>query len=43
MAAMATREYVVHPGAVMVVPLLEGADGAQWCWSGSTATRWAGT
>ena len=23
----ATREYVVHPGAVMVIPLLEGADG----------------
>lgn len=23
----ATREYVVHPGAVVVVPLLEGADG----------------
>ena len=22
----ATREYVVHPGAVMVIPLLEGAD-----------------
>ena len=25
--AAATREYVVHPGAVMVVPLLEDADG----------------
>ncbi|MBK6613826.1 NUDIX hydrolase [Ottowia sp.] len=25
---LAQREYVVHPGAVMVVPLLEGADGA---------------
>lgn len=24
---LATREYVVHPGAVMVVPLLEDADG----------------
>ena len=24
----ATREYVVHPGAVMVVPLLDGEDGA---------------
>ena len=23
----ATREYVVHPGAVVVVPLLEGSDG----------------
>ncbi len=23
----ATREYVVHPGAVVVVPLLQGADG----------------
>jgi len=23
----ATREYVVHPGAVMVIPLREGADG----------------
>ncbi len=23
----ATREYVVHPGAVMIIPLLEGADG----------------
>lgn len=26
--AVATREYVVHPGAVMVVPLLEDASGA---------------
>jgi len=26
--ALATREYVVHPGAVMVVPLLQDADGA---------------
>ncbi|MBE0472807.1 NUDIX hydrolase [Rhodoferax sp.] len=26
--AQATREYVVHPGAVMVVPLLEDATGA---------------
>lgn len=25
--AHAGREYVVHPGAVMVIPLLEGADG----------------
>ena len=25
--AQATREYVVHPGAVVVVPLLEGPDG----------------
>ena len=25
----ATREYVVHPGAVMVVPLVTGADGEQ--------------
>lgn len=25
-ASQATREYVVHPGAVMVVPLLRGAD-----------------
>jgi len=25
--ALATREYVVHPGAVMVVPLLERPDG----------------
>lgn len=25
--AVATREYVVHPGAVMVVPLLQEADG----------------
>jgi ADP-ribose pyrophosphatase len=25
--AVATREYVVHPGAVMVVPLLQDADG----------------
>ena len=25
---LAQREYVVHPGAVMIVPLLEGADGA---------------
>jgi ADP-ribose pyrophosphatase len=25
--ATASREYVVHPGAVMVVPLLEGQDG----------------
>ncbi len=25
--ATATREYVVHPGAVMVIPLLETADG----------------
>jgi ADP-ribose pyrophosphatase len=24
---LATREYVVHPGAVMVVPLIEDADG----------------
>jgi ADP-ribose pyrophosphatase len=24
----ATREYLVHPGAVMIVPLLEGEDGA---------------
>ncbi len=24
----AQREYIVHPGAVMVVPLLQGADGA---------------
>lgn len=24
----ATREYVVHPGAVMVIPLLQAADGA---------------
>ena len=28
-ATQATREYVVHPGAVMIVPLLAGADG-QW-------------
>jgi ADP-ribose pyrophosphatase len=27
--AQATREYVVHPGAVVVVPLLQGPDG-QW-------------
>lgn len=26
--SLATREYVVHPGAVMVVPLLDYADGA---------------
>ena len=26
--SVSTREYVVHPGAVMVVPLLEGAAGA---------------
>lgn len=26
--AVATREYVLHPGAVMVVPLLEDASGA---------------
>lgn len=26
-AALATREYVVHPGAVMVVPLIEDAPG----------------
>lgn len=26
-AALATREYVVHPGAVMVVPLIEEAPG----------------
>jgi ADP-ribose pyrophosphatase len=25
--ALTTREYVVHPGAVMVVPMLEGANG----------------
>lgn len=25
--SQATREYVVHPGAVVVVPLLQGADG----------------
>lgn len=25
--AFAAREYVVHPGAVMVIPLLEGEDG----------------
>ncbi len=25
--SLATREYVVHPGAVMVIPLLETADG----------------
>lgn len=25
--ALSTREYVVHPGAVMVVPMLEGANG----------------
>jgi ADP-ribose pyrophosphatase len=24
----ATREYIVHPGAVMIVPLLEAADGS---------------
>jgi len=27
--AHTTREYVVHPGAVMVVPLLQGAEGEQ--------------
>lgn len=26
----ATREYVVHPGAVMIVPLLQCAPGAPW-------------
>lgn len=26
---LATREYVVHPGAVMVIPMLETADGLQ--------------
>ncbi|MDD2661932.1 NUDIX hydrolase [Rhodoferax sp.] len=26
-SALAKREYVVHPGAVMVIPLLEGDDG----------------
>ena len=26
--AQSTREYVVHPGAVMVIPLLQDADGA---------------
>jgi ADP-ribose pyrophosphatase len=25
---MATREYVVHPGAVMIIPLLEAEDGS---------------
>ena len=25
--SQATREYVVHPGAVVIVPLLEGSDG----------------
>lgn len=28
-ASHATREYVVHPGAVMIVPLLRDADGTQ--------------
>ncbi len=27
--ALASREYIVHPGAIMVIPLLEDADG-QW-------------
>jgi ADP-ribose pyrophosphatase len=27
---LATREYVVHPGAVMVIPLLQCAPGAPW-------------
>ncbi len=27
--ALATREYVVHPGAVMVIPLLDTPDGLQ--------------
>lgn len=26
--ATSSREYIVHPGAVMIVPLLEGSDGA---------------
>ncbi|MDD2809095.1 NUDIX hydrolase [Rhodoferax sp.] len=26
-SALAKREYVVHPGAVMIIPLLEGDDG----------------
>ena len=38
-AARRPREYIVHPGAVMVVPLLD--DGAA-VWSASGATRWAG-
>ena len=29
-----TREYVVHPGAVVVIPLL---DDGRCCWSGSSA------
>ena len=35
---VAEREYVVHPGAVMVVPLLERAGCWRWCSSASTAT-----
>jgi len=27
---LATREYIVHPGAVMVIPLLQSAPGAPW-------------
>ena len=27
---LATREYVVHPGAVMVIPLLQCAPGEPW-------------
>ena len=33
----AIREYVVHPGAVLIVPILP--DGP-WCWSDSFAIRW---
>jgi len=27
---LSTREYVVHPGAVMVIPMLETPDGLRW-------------
>ena len=33
----ATREYIVHPGAVMVIPCWTTAG---WCWSVSTVIQW---
>ncbi len=35
----ATREYIIHPGAVMVIPML---DDGQLVLERSIATRWAG-
>ena len=38
----ATRDYIVHPGAVMVIPLLHTTDGWRVVLVGSSGTRCTG-